>query len=354
MYKIACGYNPAFLKDPSFIYKKIQLIELGLFEYKNFLNSNLINKYPLSLHLSRSPIVEDIKSQNKYINHLKKQINPKDFISIGFHLTDRRDSGIGKYGFSSHFYPSKEKIKNAIRFLKKIQDNLGIETWLENANFYSQNISEIKETINSWNEIKLKTNSYGILDISHLIIDSYNSHLRPDFFFGLINWETIIEVHISGIIKSPDGTLHDGHSALVPDVVWKTLNDIQCLLKENIFINIEHTDPIFSFKKKEYNLDFKKLERFSKRIKKKSNTQLFPENYAKSYLKKIITSQIPGLDAAVKKTEYSLSHLIDEWSENLFKKNKRIVLDKTEVTSTDKNIEIASESFLNYLKEKFK
>lgn len=332
--KLALGYNPKYLEKEIQIPNEAHLVELGISEYLNLKNSE--KKFPsLSLHISKSPIVESIAVQDEFIAKICDTVDCEDFISAGFHLTGERFNGIGRLGFSSHYLPSKELEERAIRFLKKFREQSKLETWIENANFYSGSFEEIKNCYQSLNYVANKSQSSLIIDLSHLKIDCGNNKLDPLFFIGLIDWKIVKEIHLSGIVEDKYGVLHDGHSKVVHSSVWKLFENITHLLNENVYINLEHTDPSLA----EQDLieqDIEKLLTIFKRSRLK-RTSLDPERYAKGYLAKLLTKWIPGLEDALNEEGINLQKSIDEWIQSLDASGQRLSFSNHEILDSERD-----------------
>ncbi|OTA21664.1 hypothetical protein Xbed_00414 [Xenorhabdus beddingii] len=337
--KLACSFNPAFENNALKIHKNVNLMELGFLAYKKIFKekSNSVHfndNLSLSLHVSRSPITECISHQDAFIQEklvpIKEDVRIK---SIGFHLCGDRCENIGKLGFSSHYKMSKEKEKNAIRFIKKAQENTGKEIWIENANFYSSSPKEIYTNWKSFNRILALSEAKAIIDLSHLIIDCKNNEISPELLIGFITWEKVIELHLSGIHIGNDGTLHDGHGSAVPTMVWDILKQILDLnlLNKDIYINIEHSNTEWKHKQYIYDRDFLLLEEIIHNLKTNETKNLSPLKYAKNYLKKIIKSDIENFYEIVDQLHFNESELFNAWFHHIEKKGYRISLSEDEM-----------------------
>lgn len=342
--KIACSYNPMFLDNVSLIDKNVELIELGMEAYHHIFSkqtSRLSQSYinHLSLHLARSPIVEDCLYQDVFISEkLMPVINDKRIISIGFHLSGNRYENIGKFGLTSHYKASKIAEENCIRFINQVESLTKKEVWIENANFYSENIIEIIDNWRSVARILENSNAKLIVDISHLIIDCINIGISPNIFLGCICWDKVSEIHLSGIVEGRDGTLHDGHGNEVDIRSWELFKDILSLnlLNNDTFINIEHSELSWVNNMEIYQRDFNSLKLLinnyhkSHTISEKSNNS---EKYAISFLKKNIYGSIKNYKSICQKLGKSEEEVFYLWINYLFSKYKRISLSKSEIDS---------------------
>ena len=347
--KLALGYNPEFLQQGHY-FDNIDLLELGLFEYSQLLKKRICFPF-LSLHLARSPITESVNIQNEYINQITKSINSKDFISVGFHLVGNRFSNIGQFGFSPHYEPSDEYEKNAIRFLKNIQVKLNLDTWLENANFYSSSFDEIQKAYISLVKIAKHSSSKLIIDLSHLVIDSCNNNIDPSYVIGLIDWSLVTEIHLSGIIEDKNGVLHDGHSQVVDERVWGLLEKVLPLINDDTYINLEHTDPCLIIDNKIKN-DIKKLNEILSFIPKKNAKNLKPLLYVESYYCKLMKNWIPGLEDALVKEELGLRSTVHDWMKYCIKENIKLSLTVEEILDSERSINsFAPDHFLRFIQD---
>ena len=361
MFKIGAGYNRLFaatlLENHLEIPQGVELIELGLEELRQWKKSAYYQDIPLSLHLARSPITEGYSIQKKFLNEIKTRLGDQVLTSVGFHLTGTRDSGIGALGFSSHYLPNKTSENRAISFLKAAQDTFNTPIWLENANFYSAGANEIFNNWLSVTKILKSTGTSLILDLSHMIIDSANVGLNDHSVIGLIPWEKVSEFHVSGITQSKDGALHDGHNQRVDQRVWKLLEEIMHLVphtEKPIYVTVEHTDPDFVSKKHEYYNDFTQVLALigaPKRIPR--NQKSHAQNYARSYLCRILKKRYPLLEASLSKRNLLLSSLTSEWVDDTHSKGFRIVLSESERYPFEKSkVRSIDQDFLPYLKER--
>ncbi|WP_448512212.1 multinuclear nonheme iron-dependent oxidase [Photorhabdus laumondii] len=356
--RIACGFNPNFLSGEIHIPSKVSMIELGITAY-NILSvaekRTPFERYngKFSLHIARSAITEDIQSGCNYINNIMPRIiNTEKTISIGFHLCGNRKDNIGKYGFTPHYERSKRKERNAINFLKRVSHTYQIDTWIENSNFYSGGPSEISNAIISANYISKESNSKQIVDLAHLIINSVNAKVDPLIFIGMIDWDNVVEVHLSGIIEGKDGAFHDGHSERIHHIVWDSFEKIVSskLIKKNCYINIEHTENSWLKNLSGYNNDFEKLNSIllkNKETSKPSNTNM--SNYAKSYLSKTLLAAIKNKkEIEIAKSE-NIESLISSWILSIEESEVNLCLTKEEEDETINSVHYLKsfESFVN-------
>jgi hypothetical protein len=367
-WRIGAGFNPGYLNNTD---KGLSLpddvahLELGFSELLKWNKASVDDNRDLSLHLARTPITESFDSQDQYIEALmngipreEKSVRQK-LVSVGLHLTGSRSEGIGRLGFSSHYYPSEKAERNAIRFIDKVQERTGLSVWLENANFYSRSYKDIYASWKSTEKISRKSGAKLIVDLSHLIIDAANIGLSEEVLLGLVPWGDVKELHLSGIVEGNDGAVHDGHSLPVHERVWALLGKVKACLPESgdeIIVTIEHSDPVWVKNQTLHDADFEKLRgelRESKGVEKVSMADK-SEVYAKSYLMRLLKQWIPNVEPACKQRMISYEDLVLDWLKEVAeRKGSRIVMTQEELLLNGaESVEVASLSFSEFARRR--
>ena len=318
---IGAGHNPFFdaadesrrLKIPACV----ELLEVGV-ETLAAPGRLKADGRRVALHVSRSPIVEDEGAQSSFVEHLFRVLPRCQSDFIGLHLTGSRFDGIGRYGFSSHYAPSKESEDRACSFVERLQRRFGSPVALENANFYSSCFEEIAAAWRSLRAIRERTGALVILDLSHAAIDALNIGVPPESILGLVPWEGVREMHLSGIVKGADGALHDGHALPVHDEAWRLLD--LCLERflphdAKTCVTIEHTDAAWEGRGDELSADFERLRaRLSTQAALPAvNRAGAADSYARGYLKKILKRRVPLAEPACRQRGVSFDSVYDEW-----------------------------------------
>jgi uncharacterized protein (UPF0276 family) len=331
MFKIGAGFNPGFVNASVGKYSLnlpscVSLLEFGPEEVSGFwpVLDTLIQERSLlaSLHIARSPICEPQNVQELFIDRILNLIADKKFISVGFHLTGPRDSNIGKYGFSSYYDPTiKVYEERVVRFIRSAQSVFQKEIWLENTNFYSPKRQNSIEVWKSIDRICKETNAKVIVDLAHLLIDFWNSGLSPELAWSIIPWENVREIHLSGIVKSKDGSFHDGHSQSVHPEQWRILENIIPFLitdLSKVFVTIEHTEFDWVNRQDMYIADFHSAIQMQESITQKTDNHLNlcyekKECYAEARLKKLLLMQLPKIRSFCLKNNINIDEIFNDW-----------------------------------------
>lgn len=198
-----------------------------------------------------------------------------------------------------------------------------------------------------------------IVDLSHLLIDATNNGLNPSILLGAVPWELVVELHLSGIIEGPDGAFHDGHSVHVHEKVWDLLHECRNGLLDAFnmpIVTIEHSDPCWVEKAATHDADFDRLsEELNSIIVPRARADQ-ANQYAKTYLKKLLRQWIPKLVPACKQRQLSFDDLVEQWvSKVVIDEQRRIALTNDEVPEGEREaIPIAATSFVEYARERLK
>lgn len=372
---LGAGYNPAFTLAgdtrlaPLELPESISYLELGLAELEKWLNHPGVRERhcDLSLHLARTPVSEDAQTQENFIDYIaqgieKAQQQGAAFVSIGIHLTGPRHEGIGRLGFSSHYYPDETVEARAIAFIEALSQRTHLPVWLENANFYSPGMASVFASWRSVNTIAHNTGAGLIVDLSHMLIDARNNGADPRVIIGLIPWRAVREIHLSGIIEAADGSLHDGHSAPVHEEVW-------CLLETCLagvldahplpdaaprIVTVEHTDPLWIRQPETFHDDFSRLHALLAKERAHPDRAERAGGYAKGYLKKLLNQWLPNVKPLCQAQQLDYNQVVEDWIDQVTRKNRRrIVLTRAEIPDIEyAQVEVAAPSFLDYAKRR--
>lgn len=358
MYKIGAGYNKFFdiknniLKIPELV----SFIEIGIEEIQDLPSENSLIGKEVSLHLARAPLVEDLSVQLEYISFLQEilkisKLKNLNITSIGIHLSGSRQTNVGKLGIADIYIPTKNNLERIYEFLRQIK-KLNLPIWFENASFYSKDKKSLIKTWQHINKICLDNNCKMVIDIGHILIESNNVGLKPEIILGMIDWDRVAEIHLSGIKSNIDGCMHDSHNLPVHEKVWDLLGSTLDLVnKNNIIFTIEHTSPNWVDNRNEFLNDFLELEIYLNKEKEEISFNDKSFGYTVGYLKYMVKTSIPLLDKACHQRKISLDSIFIEWIDKNINFGKRVVFSKKELPLSERNNSVELfEDFLKYAK----
>ena len=340
-------------------------IEAGITELLAIDTNSPITTKEISLHLSRTPIVEDTCVQQEYIQYIQntlKQLTPSvvsKIISIGIHLSGPRFEGHGLLGSTNTYQPTTQNIERALDFIASLQAVTGLPVWVENANFYSDGIEQV---LKSWEHIKIlcdATQCGVIVDLAHLVVEANNNGLPANVILGCIPWSQVTEIHLSGITVGRDGSMHDGHNHPIPESVWAILETSLLLLPEdklaNTIFTIEHVSPIWASRTDEFYADFHNLIKRLSHPRKKVNFSGMSEKYVRGYLRYVVNGQIPLLEKACSQRGLVLNDLLDNWLLDLHEQGRRVIFDLNEIPLAERpRCAVLTHEFLHFAKNELR
>ncbi|MCB0361874.1 MAG: DUF692 family protein [Bdellovibrionales bacterium] len=294
---------------------------------------------------------------------MKKWLMGKEIKSLGVHLIGERSQGLGYYGFSSHYLSSKLAEQRAVDFINRIKDTFETNVWLENANFYSPDTKSLINSLQSISDICRKTSSLLIVDLSHLSIDATNCKLPPALLAGKIDWELVVEIHLSGLAKGSDGTLHDSHSLTVPPILWDLVSELNTLWKlsplQTKYLTVEHSDQDWITRKDEWLSDIsralREIDRINQNSEDKSSVHKRAQEYAEAYQVKILKKRIPGIESALTEEKINIETLHQDWLNSLKQRDVlRIALTHEDILPSENSRVIQLEvDFLEFIQRRF-
>lgn len=350
--KIGQSYNPAMVQDSTLVQSDASLVELGLHEISVVNDLSIRDRFPnLSLHIARSPLVEDCLRQEIFLHKLEEVLRQNSFMSLGFHLCGARNSGIGRLGFTPHFDVDELVDERISTFIAGVRQIFSGEIWFENANFYSHSEGNAKDSYRFLTSLAERFQIGIILDLSHVFIEASNLGVSPCRLLSEINFGLVREIHLSGIIHDTQGVLHDGHSQPIASQTWSLLEVISPELSSECFITIEHSDPIFQVHRDLFDADFSRLRDWLTSRKPQQPHCLSPVSYAKKYVAKILLRHIRNLEHYMLSHQLLLHEEVDRFIDQL-PPSISLVIDSHEVDyfppSTVKHL---AQEFLHHLKQ---
>ena len=215
-----------------------------------------------SLHLARVPFCESLSIQEKFITQITNQL-PSPIKAIGLHLCGDYRNGLGRLGIGTDFVYTAENKQKSRQFINLIKNKTNQQILLENANFYDSNASQAISTIEFANELCSEYNLELILDLAHLIINATNLGLNPYYLLGKFDLNLVKVIHLSGIVKSINGILHDGHTLQVSPEVWSMLETVLSLINHSVTLVLEHTDSIWINQQDLFLADWQKMKQIA-------------------------------------------------------------------------------------------
>jgi hypothetical protein len=117
----------------------------------------------------------------------------------------------------------RRSVKRVADRLRATQDRLGVPMAFENISYYAElGRAEMPEA-DFICEILHESEAALLLDVNNVFVNAQNHGFDPLAFVAQLPLDRVIEVHVAGYTREPDGTLIDTHGAAVSDPVLALL-----------------------------------------------------------------------------------------------------------------------------------
>ncbi len=106
-----------------------------------------------------------------------------------------------------------------------VQGYLGRPFGLENLSSY---VEFSESTLSEWDFYAAVVRRAGcglLLDLNNVYVSSQNHDFSPQEYLSALDFSRVLQVHVAGHTREPDGTLIDTHDAPVADAVWQLYGD---------------------------------------------------------------------------------------------------------------------------------
>jgi uncharacterized protein (UPF0276 family) len=113
-----------------------------------------------------------------------------------------------------------ELVELAAERAAHVQRRLGRPFGLENLSSY---VDFARSTMTEWDFYAGVVRAAGcgfMLDVNNIYVSSQNHGFDPERYLDAIDFSRVLQVHLAGHSREPDGTLVDTHDHPVPDPVW--------------------------------------------------------------------------------------------------------------------------------------
>ena len=181
-------------------------------------------RYPIVLHGVGLNLLGEAPLDEAYLDRLARLADAVDAPFVTDHLC-----WTGAHGVSHHdLLPTPyvpELVELAAERARHVQDRLGRPFGLENLSTY---LEFRRSTLTEWEFYTSVVKSSGcwfMLDVNNIYVSSVNHGFDPLDYLRAIDFDRVLQVHLAGHTREPNGTIVDTHDQPVCAEVWRLYAD---------------------------------------------------------------------------------------------------------------------------------
>jgi len=101
-----------------------------------------------------------------------------------------------------------------------VQARLGRPFGVENLSSYVELRSSQMTEWEFYTAVVRDSGCWSLLDVNNVYVSSHNHGFDADAYLGAIDFSRVLQVHLAGHTREPNGTLVDTHDRAVASPVW--------------------------------------------------------------------------------------------------------------------------------------
>ena len=130
----------------------------------------------------------------------------------------------GAHGESHHDLLPVPYVPELVEFAAErayeVQRRLGRPFGLENLSSYVEFRSSTLTEWEFYTSVVREAGCWSLLDVNNIYVSSQNHGFDADAYLAAIDFSRVLQVHLAGHTREPDGTIVDTHDHPVADEVW--------------------------------------------------------------------------------------------------------------------------------------
>jgi uncharacterized protein len=176
--------------------------------------------YPIVLHGVSLNLLGHAPLDDAYLDRVARLADLVDAPFVTDHLC-----WTGAHGLSHHdLLPTPyvpELVDLAAERAARVQERLGRPFGLENLSSYVSFRASTMSEQEFYTSVARRAGCWLMLDINNVYVSSVNHGFDPRAYLDAIDYSRVLQVHLAGHTREPDGTVVDTHDQPVCDEVWR-------------------------------------------------------------------------------------------------------------------------------------
>lgn len=180
----------------------------------------VLSRYPVVLHGVSLGIASAAPLDQAYLRRLKDLADFTDAPYFTDHFCWTTAHDVQHHDLLPFPY-TEENARYVAERAARVQDFIGRPFGLENLSSY---VAFASSEMTEWefnNRVLELSGCHYMLDINNIYVSSVNHLFDARAYVDSIRWDRVLQCHLAGHHRNPDGTLLDTHDAPVSDAVWE-------------------------------------------------------------------------------------------------------------------------------------
>lgn len=176
-------------------------------------------RYPVVLHGVGLNLLGHAPLDEAYLDALCRLADHLDAPFVTDHLCWTGAQGLSHHDLLPVPYVP-ELVELAAERAAHVQRRLGRPFGIENLSSY---VAHRASTMTEWDfytQVVASSGCHAMLDINNVYVSACNHGFDPVTYLRAVDYARVVQVHLAGHAREPDGTLVDTHDHPVPDAVW--------------------------------------------------------------------------------------------------------------------------------------
>lgn len=176
-------------------------------------------KYPVVLHGVGLNLLGHAPLDEAYLDSVRRLADAVDAPFVTDHLC-----WTGAHGVTHHDLLPSPYVPDLVEFAAEraahVQSRLGRPFGLENLSSY---VEFAQSTMTEWEfytEVVRRSGCFYMFDVNNVYVSSQNHGFDPETYLSAIDFDRVLQVHLAGHTREPNGTIVDTHDRPVADAVW--------------------------------------------------------------------------------------------------------------------------------------
>lgn len=181
--------------------------------------ARLRDRYPLVLHGVSLNLLGHAPLDEAYLDDVRRLAEYVDAPFVTDHLCWTGAHGISHHDLLPAPY-TEDLVELAAERARYVQDRLGRPFGLENLSSY---VEFRESTMTEWEfytRVVERAGCWFMLDINNIYVSSVNHGFDATAYLGAIDFTRVLQTHLAGHTRQPDGVIVDTHDHPVCDEVW--------------------------------------------------------------------------------------------------------------------------------------